>query len=298
MNTATNIRNLVLIGKLSITNWEAKKKDRGIETEAEDKAGSKRGTVSARKSLLPGFTSLDDIIKHSAAMRTWWNTVSSPWFDNGMRAYNIAGHLDIQMAYGDMARHRDGLIQTFAHDYAKAIASAQFDLNDLFDESDYPPLNVVLSKFTCNFEFMPLPNTDDFRIIEGLSDEDIAKLTADAEAKVQARIAEASRNAVEALHKAVAIMADRLKTYNENEQADMKGNKFYDSWVDNVRRQAALMPQLNITNDPALAALAAEAAAMVEGETALFKNDHVVRTSATVRAEAIGAKLKALFADD
>lgn len=23
-------------------------------------------------------------------------------------AYNIAGHLDIQMAYGDMARHRDG----------------------------------------------------------------------------------------------------------------------------------------------------------------------------------------------
>lgn len=95
---------------MSITNWEAKKKARSIEAKAEQDSGAKHGTISARKSLLPGAVALDEIIKHSAAMRTWWNNVSAPWFDNGMRIYGIAGHFDIQTAFGDMARHRDGLI--------------------------------------------------------------------------------------------------------------------------------------------------------------------------------------------
>lgn len=51
-----------------------------IEAKAEADSGAKHGTISARKSLLPGATELEDIIKHSAAMRTWWNTVSAPWF--------------------------------------------------------------------------------------------------------------------------------------------------------------------------------------------------------------------------
>jgi transposase len=38
---------------------------------------------------------------------------------------------------------------------------------------------------------MPLPSTEDFRIIEGLSDAEIAELTTAAERKMQARIAAA-----------------------------------------------------------------------------------------------------------
>jgi hypothetical protein len=293
-----NPRNIVLIGKLSITNWEAKKKDKHIETEAEAKAGSKRGTVSARKVLLPGAESLEAIIKHSAAMRTWWNTCSQPWFDNGMRAYNIAGHMDIQMAYGDMARYRDTLVEEFLGEYAALREVARFDLNDLFNDADYPDVNVVRSKFTCSFECMPLPNTEDFRIIEGLSDEEIAELTASAERKMQARIYEASKNAVEQLYKSVKLMIDRLEEYNAKEDADTKNNKFYDSWIDNVRKQARLIPQLNITDDPELAALGQECLDLVADDTALFKGNRSVRETATQKADSIAAKLKSLFSED
>ena len=293
-----NPRNIVLIGKLSITNWEAKKKDKHIETEAEAKAGSKRGTVSARKVLLPGAESLEAIIKHSAAMRTWWNTCSQPWFDNGMRAYNIAGHMDIQMAYGDMARYRDTLVEEFLGEYAALREVARFDLNDLFNDADYPDVNVVRSKFTCSFECMPLPNTEDFRIIEGLSDEEIAELTASAERKMQARIYEASKNAVEQLYKSVKLMIDRLEEYNAKEDADTKNNKFYDSWIDNVRKQARLIPQLNITDDPELAALGQECLDLVADDTALFKGNRGVRETATQKADSIAAKLKSLFSED
>ena len=294
----TNLKNTVLIGKLSITNWEAKKKAKSVERAAESAAGATSGTISARKALLPGAEALEDILKHSAAMRTWWNTVSAPWFDNGMRAYNVAGHMDIVTAYGDMARHRELLINEFLDEYPALREQARFSLNDLFDEADYPLPEVVKARFTHSFECMPLPNTEDFRIIEGLSDEEIAELTASAERKMQARIYEASKNAVEQLYKSVKLMIDRLEEYNVKEDADTKNNKFYDSWIDNVRKQARLIPQLNITDDPELAALGQECLDLVADDTALFKGNRGVRETATQKADSIAAKLKSLFSED
>ena len=292
------LKNAALVGKLSITNWEAKKKAKAIEAKAEQDSGAKHGTISARKSLLPGATELDEIIKHAAAMRTWWNNVSAPWFDNGMRIYGIAGHFDIQTAYGDMARYRDQLVATFMDEYASLREAARFDLNDLFDEKDYPTPNEVRSRFTCTFEVMPLPDSADFRVIEGISEEEITRLTAQANANASARIEEASRQAVERLHTAVKTMADRLAAYTKAEEEDVKGIRFYDSWIGNVQELAGLIPQLNITGDPKLAALAKEAATIAAGEANAFRFDRELRSNATAQAQSIAARLANLFADD
>ena len=292
------LKNAALVGKLSITNWEAKKKARGVEAKAEQDSGAKHGTISARKSLLPGATELDEIIKHAAAMRTWWNNVSAPWFDNGMRIYGIAGHFDIQTAYGDMARYRDQLVATFMAKYPELREQARFDLNDLFNEDDYPKPNVVMARFTTSFEVMPLPDTADFRVIEGISEDEITRLTAQANANASARIEEASRQAVERLHTAVKTMADRLASYTKAEDEEVKGARFYDSWVLNVQEMATLMPQLNITGDPALAALAKEAGEIAAGEANAFRFDREVRSNATAQAQSIAARLANLFADE
>lgn len=293
---ATNtLKNTVLVGKLSITNWEAKKKARSIEAEAEAKAGAKHGAISARKSLLPGAEALDDIIKHAAAMRTWWNTVSAPWFDNGMRAYNIAGHLDIMATYGDMARHRDGLVQAFLAEYPELREKARFDLNDLFDDEDYPMVGRIATRFTCTFEVMPLPDTADFRVVQGLDASEIAVLQSAAVEAERARVAVASAAAVLRLHDAVSTMAIRLKAYTQKEDTDDKTKKFYDSWVLNVREMAELMPQLNIAGDPALAALAEEAKLIANEEPAVYKNGRATRENATQQAESLAAKLVAMF---
>lgn len=296
---ATNtLKNTVLVGKLSITNWEAKKKARAIEAEAESKAGAKHGTISARKSLLPGAEALENIIKHAAAMRTWWNQVSAPWFDNGMRAYNIAGHLDIMAAYGDMARHRDTLVQAFLAEYPELREKARFDLNDLFDDEDYPLVGHVSARFSCTFEVMPLPDTADFRVVQGLDEAEIATLQRAAVDAERARVAVASSTAVLRLHEAVSTMAIRLKAYTLKEDADDKTKKFYDSWVLNVRELAELMPQLNIAGDPVLAALAEEAKTIASEEPAAYKNGRASREHATQQAESLAARLAQLFGTD
>lgn len=295
MNTHS-LRNTVVIGKLSITNWEAKKKAKSVEAAAETAAGAKHGTISARKALLPGAEALEAILKHSAGMRTWWNTVSAPWFDNGMRAYAVAGHIDIQAAFGDMARERDRLVQAFLDEYPTLREKARFDLNDLFSEDDYPTPAVVASRFTCAFEVMPLPNTDDFRVMEGIDDAELARLQAEADARAEARVQEAMSTTVTRLYQAVKTMADRLTEYTAKETADAKGNRFYESWVANVQEMASMIPQLNITGDPALNALAEEAKELAFGNPLHFKDNFEARTTATTKARELSAKLSSLLA--
>lgn len=294
--STTQLKNIVLVGKLSITNWEAKKKAKSVEAKAEAAAGAVHGTISARKSLLPGAEALENIIKHSAAMRTWWNQVSAPWFDNGMRVYNVAGHMDIQATYGDMARYRDQLVQTFLDEYVELREKARFDLNDLFDENEYPMPEVVRAKFTCSFEVMPLPDTSDFRVIEGLGDEELARLQADAEAKATARVAEATSTTVRRALEALKIAVDRLNDYTRKEDNDEK-RAYYESWVNNAKEMAALLPQLNLTNDPAITAIAEEIKQAMP-ESALFYKDNISqRKDAARKVNDIAAKLSSLFSE-
>lgn len=292
--STTQLKNIALVGKLSITNWEAKKKAKSVEAKAEQDNGAKHGSITARKALLPGAEALEAIIKHSAGMRTWWNQVSAPWFDNGMRVYNVAGHMDIQAAFGDMARHRDALVQQFLDEYPALREKARFDLNDLFDEQEYPMPGDVARRFTCTFEVMPLPDTSDFRVIEGLTDEMIAQLQAEAEAKVQARVAEATSTTVRRVVDAVRLMAERLNAYTEKEGNDEK-RAYYDSWVSNVQEMAVLLPQLNITNDPAIAAITEEIKTAFDKPALFYKDNIHQRNAAAAKAADIASRLSSLF---
>lgn len=292
--STSNLKNLVLVGKLSISNWEAKRKAKSVEATAEAAAGAVHGAISARKSLLPGAEALEDIIKHSSAMRGWWNSVSAPWFDNGMRVYNVAGHFDIQLAYGDMARHRDSLIDKFMTEYPALREKARFDLNDLFDEEEYPMPGHVRSRFTCAFEVMPLPDVADFRVVQGLDPKEMTRLQAEAEAKVNARVSEAMATTVRRTLEAVQLMADRLAEYSRKEDADEK-RQFYQSWVENVKEIAALLPQLNLTNDPKISQIAREIEESFSKPGLFYKSDATARQEATQKAKSIAAALASFF---
>jgi hypothetical protein len=292
---STQLKNLVLVGKLSIANWEAKKKARSVEAKAEAEAGTVKGAVSARKSLLPGAEKLEAIINHSKAMSRWWSDVSAPWFDNGMRVYNVAGHIDIQTAYGDMARYRDQLVNEFMDEYPALREKARFDLNELFDEQDYPMPESVRAKFRTSLEIMPLPDINDFRVIPGLDEAEAELLVEEAQRKSAERMQEALQTTVTRVLDVLRTLADRLAAYTEKETADVKGNRFYESWVDNVKEIAQLLPQLNLTNDPAINALANEIAGAFDKPALHYRDNSEDRATATQRANELTRKLAGLF---
>lgn len=292
-----NLRNTVLVGKLSLTNWEAKRKAKGVEQTAERVAGAKAGTISARKALLPGAAELEAVIKHAQAMRNWWGQVSAPWFDNGMRVYAVAGHIDIQVAYGDMLRQRLKLIGEFLDKYPALREDARFTLNDLFDEAEYPTPEEVSRKFHCSFEVMPLPDAGDFRLVQGIDPSEMERLQHEAQKSVEDRVNTAMRSTIERFRDALKTMADRMAAYSEKVDAnDPKSPaRFYDSWVTNVQEIAGLLPQLNVTGDPRLEALAKEAATIAAGDPAAFRNTHDKRVEATARTNELLGRLHDLF---
>lgn len=244
---SADIRNRVMLGRLSFKGWAGEIKDRTSSRKIEQDNNAVEGASKAKKVLLPGVTELEAIQKFAAGCRTWWHSISVPWEDGGARAYAAARHFEIQTDMGDRMRDYDRLATDFVLKYPTLYAGQQFRLNHLFDPNDYPAPDEIAGKFGMYFSVRPIPNTEDLRVIEGLTSQEVERLVAEARQGEQEQIRQAVENAYEKLYKTVKAMADKLAV-----PIGEKGSIFRDSLIENIREIAGIMPGLNITNDPKL----------------------------------------------
>ncbi len=86
----------------------------------------------------------------------------------------------------------------------------------------------------------------------GLSDAQIIKVIEEAEAGMTARMNDAIKDLWGRMFEVVNNMQQRLAIPHGE-----KGGKFHDTLVGNMAELAAMLPQLNITNDPEIAAMGA-----------------------------------------
>ena len=109
-------------------------------------------------------------------------------------------------------------------------------------------------------------------------------------------MAEATSTTVRRALEALKIAVDRLNDYTRKEDNDEK-RAYYESWVNNAKEMAALLPQLNLTNDPAITAIAEEIKQAMP-ESALFYKDNISqRKDAARKVNDIAAKLSSLFSE-
>lgn len=284
----SNIRNHVMLGRIAFSGWAGEVKDSNSSRKIEADAGAVAGASKAKKVLLPGVVELEAIHKFAAATRTWWHGVSVPWEDGGARAYSAARHIELMQDIGDRQRHYDSLVAAFVSVYPTAYAEQQFRLNHLFDASDYPDPNAIGDKFKFNFHVRPVADSEDIRIIEGLTDQEADRLIAQARVEEQAQIQSAVDDAYKKLYKTIKAMADKLAV-----PVGEKGSIFRDSLINNIRDMAEIMPGLNITSDPLLDALAAKAMALTQYTPEALKSSGL-RAEVQKRA----AELAGLFPTD
>jgi hypothetical protein len=121
----------------------------------------------------------------------------------------------------------------------------------LFDENDYPSVNVIRDKFKLDTKVFPVPEADDFRsdVLDADTIEDIKRELTETSDKV---LTDAMIDTKEALIKVVGHMSERLASFKKGERT----GSFQDSLVENVRELAELLPAFNLTNDPAFDELA------------------------------------------
>lgn len=249
-----SLRNSVLLYRPSLSVWTARKLDKGESQKVAQNNGAVTGAANVHKALLPDCTELQAIQKWAGGFRDFVYTHTLPWDDGGWRCGKALAHLDFMTDLADRITCGEALCQDFFAVYDARVAEAQFKLNHLFKQSDYPTLAEVRRKFSFAVEVMPMPNTEDFRVVDGLSQEEADALAAKAASSVEARVESAMHDAYMRLHEVVMKMATTLDAYSNGSI-----KKFNDTLVTNINDLVRTMPALNITDDPKLAELARRA---------------------------------------
>ena len=245
-----SIRNSTLLYRPSLSIWTARKLDKNESQRVAQTNGAVDGAANVHKALLPNCPELQAIQKWAGGFRDFVYTRTLPWDDGGWRVGKALAHLQFMSDLSDRITCGRALCEDFYAVYDKRVAEARFELSHLFNPSDYPTLAQVKARFNFQIEVMPLPNTDDFRVVDGLPQEEANVLVGKATSAVEQRIDAAMQDAYARLHLVVSKMANTLGAYDRNEI-----KKFNDTLVTNISEVVELMPSLNLTNDPKLADL-------------------------------------------
>ena len=255
-NQNTNVlSSRAMLARVSISQWSARKTDKRITREvitahnATDDAGRWSKTLVAKNAL-------ESIAKAADSARATHTTLTLPWTDNGMRILPAAGYI---VYTNRMREHREtfeSAVTAFCAAYPSFVEQARRDLNGTFDAADYPEPGEIIARFGFATRIFPVPDASDFRV--DLGDADAAAIRADIEQASHEALAGAMRDAWERIAEAVGRMVERLNGYKPSKgKGDKASNTFRDSLVGNVRDLVALLPVLNLTNDPRLADVAA-----------------------------------------
>lgn len=279
-----------LLYRPSLSVWTARKKDKTESAKVNSDAGAVEGAANVHKQLLPNSAELEAVQKYATAFRTWIYDSTLPWDDSGWRIGRVVRHMDFMAEAGDKMREFDTLVDAFVASYEQEVAQARFTLAGMFNQADYPGANEVRAKFAISIDVMTLPNSDDFRVVDGVPQAEVDKLCEIAANSTEARIAAGMQEAYKRLFTVVSKMATTLTQYGDKEI-----KKFNDTLTGNIGDLVAIMPALNIADDPKLNALTSEAKNLVDYDLADLRKDEGTRKAAIKEAAALVAKFSKIM---
>lgn len=117
----------------------------------------------------------------------------------------------------------------------------------LYDPEDYPDSSTLREKFGIEMDILPVPTAQDFRV-------DVA------ESEINRIREEISRNVVLRQRKAMDDAWSRVHDVVDTIYLRLSADKpvIRDSLIENARELTALLPGLNVIDDPAMTAVAKE----------------------------------------
>lgn len=270
----SQVHSRVMLVELRVSQWSARKIDKKAADQVAQQNNLDSRTGTYYKSLIEG-AALEDIKRLVTKARTahWRRTL--PWSDAGPRVLSNLAYIDYMQEMANYGLQFDKLVGTFIAEYPLLRQEASRLLGGLFNDDDYPDLQRVADKFSFSTNVMPLPMGDDFRCDIGV--DEVQRIRQEIEATTTASVQSAVRDAYERVSKVVEAYIDRLAGTE---------TIFRDSLVENARDLAEVLPALNVTNDPRLAAIAST----LKDKLCAHDPD-VLRHNQTTRREAFDAAM-------
>ena len=230
------INEKAMIVKLSISQWTARKYDRGI-TQNVESIYNAEGSGRWNKMLIA-----DTILKKIASIaneaRTYHYNATLPWGpDTWILPVEMYPTYDAKMK-GYMSSFNEIVEDEFIPAYPNLVEDARARLNGMYRDDDYPHSGVIRNKFKFVVAYYPIPAAGDFRV--NLAEEEVQSIRQKISDEMEKLQQEANQHLWNRLYDAVSHMSERLME---------KNLVFRNSLVGNVREVCDMLKYLNITGD-------------------------------------------------
>jgi len=256
---------------LNIRMFSNQRQDKNITDEVKIKKALGDGAGKWVKYKLPDEC-LSTLRKFAGEVRKFHYDHTSPW-DDGQRLLSGRARDGYDQQMNAFKDQWDELVDEFVSEYPNWVEEAKIMHAGTFNAADYPDVESIRHQFDIVRTYSPVPKPEHFNAdMRELYGQGLVALT-------EERIGKAVQDAWDRLLKPVQAMAEKLGS---------KDKIFRDSLVENVSEITALIPALNLTNDPKLT----EAAKLIDEQLAnldveALRENKVERKAAAEAAEKI-----------
>ena len=245
---------------LSISAFSNTRKDKRATESTARQEGADLDAVSVSKNILPPatlkpFTSLIQKIRSDTFYK-----MTLPWGENGgPRICPSRIYSELESALIQGRNDLQALVSTkLAPSLPSLLADVPRRLGAMYDPRQVPTEQTILSSFSISWEFMPIPESGDFRV--EIAESEVQRLAADYQHAKMKREQLATRDIWERACAAISHLAERLAARDESEAGPEGTRKspIRESTLDKLLELSDLIPRLNVLEDPAVDLLASD----------------------------------------
>jgi len=273
---------------LKISQWSGRITDKSISAKIAQEHGASQEAGQYRKNALAD-ENLKKIKQTANAARTFHYENTLPWQDAGARILPAANFVAYKTKMADFEREFDYAVSEFITHYPQAVENMKPVLNGMFNPDDYPPVQILESKFRFVSKAGALPDSQDFRC--EISSDEVKRIREEIANDIQTAQDAAMQDLWQRLYDGIQRIATSLPKFDPTKTGADRGT-FRDSLVDNLRDLCDLMPRLNVTDDPKLEELRRTAIAdLTEHDAETLREDESARNDTAKKAQELADRM-------
>ena len=251
VSTAPSISSAAMTVDFNASVWTARKKDHRASAEITHANYADRGVANVTKNLLGDCEELKAVQKFAANTRNIHYSMTMPWSDNGARLLTTAQYFKYHEVMTDLQNEFGRLVDVFLDVYDKTIENAaelQVKLGAMWNADEYPTRAALEDKFGFRINYVPLPDSGDFRL--DIGNEAMAQIKTQYEEHYTTAVNAAMKDIWQKLHDNLTTLARQLGVNEEG-----KGNKLYDTVFDRALELTDMLGTCNVTGDSQMEAM-------------------------------------------
>lgn len=246
----TQLKDKALLVSLNVGKPRMTEKDKQTTSDVALDKGASTNAVAVIKRLYPKHL-LAPIQEVESAARRYVESVTQPWA-RGLYLLPSILFMDFQQKLGEYQLAFGQAVTVFLNNHTQVLSSAQSEQGTMFNASDYPDMSEIKRDFSFGVRYLPMGEVPS--LMDGLE----ASVLADVRQEVEAATRQAMADGQRALYERLGAAVQRIATQCGNEKGHI-----HDSLTGNLEEMLKVLPALNLSGDPAFAAICVEAQTLV-----------------------------------